>query len=115
MSTLAPPSHAVCPICASALPPGAPPGHCPRCLVRVSLDSTTEAPDEDTAPWTILGDHELREEIARGGMGIVYRAKDTVTGDPVCLKLVHPEVVSSEAHVQRFLREGRFERVAVSA
>lgn len=54
--------------------------------------------------------YEIESVIGRGGMGIVYRAKDTVTGDPVCLKLVHPEVVSSEAHVQRFLREGKLTR-----
>jgi len=54
--------------------------------------------------------YEIESVMGRGGMGIVYRAKDTVTGDPVCLKLVHPEVVSSEAHVQRFLREGKLTR-----
>jgi len=54
--------------------------------------------------------YEIESVIGRGGMGIVYRVKDTVTGDPVCLKLVHPEVVSTEAHVQRFLREGKLTR-----
>ena len=54
--------------------------------------------------------YEIESVMGRGGMGIVYRAKDTVTGDPVCLKLVHPEVVSSEAHMQRFLREGKLTR-----
>ncbi|MEZ6016240.1 MAG: serine/threonine-protein kinase [Planctomycetota bacterium] len=54
--------------------------------------------------------YEIESVMGRGGMGIVYRAKDTVTGDPVCLKLVHPELVASESLAQRFLREGKLTR-----
>jgi hypothetical protein len=54
--------------------------------------------------------YEIQSVLGRGGMGIVYKAKDTVTGDAVCLKLVHPELVASEQLAQRFLREGKLTR-----
>jgi hypothetical protein len=49
--------------------------------------------------------YTIRGEIARGGMGVVYRAHDPRLGRDVALKVVSGENVS-EAHLQRFLREG---------
>jgi len=63
------------------------------------------------APGTLFDRrYEIESVLGRGGMGIVYKAKDTVTGEAVCLKLVHPELVASEDYAQRFLREGKLTR-----
>lgn len=104
MLTDPPTAPAACPVCAAPLPPGAPLGHCPRCLVRVSL----EPPDNDTPndePWLILGDHELREEIARGGMGIVYRAGQRRLGREVAVKVLRGSEFASAEAQQRFRSE----------
>ncbi len=52
-----------------------------------------------------LGKYELRAELGRGGMGIVYRGYDTVLQRPVAIKVLAPEL-SSDAHfVRRFHAE----------
>jgi serine/threonine protein kinase len=47
---------------------------------------------------------ELEEEAGSGTMGVVYRARDRLSGLPVALKVLH---VASEPRVARFLREAR--------
>jgi serine/threonine protein kinase/tetratricopeptide (TPR) repeat protein len=56
------------------------------------------------APGSVLAGRFTLEELAgRGGMGSVYRARDSQTGQNVALKLLHP-VEHAEA-LQRFSRE----------
>jgi len=50
--------------------------------------------------------YEIEKLIGQGGMGAVYLAKDKVTSEPVCLKIILPSLVESEAIAKRFLREG---------
>jgi serine/threonine-protein kinase len=52
-----------------------------------------------------LGPHELGKVIARGGMGIVYRARDLVLGREVALKRIRADLMDSPESVQRFYRE----------
>src|SRR5689334_16800945 len=47
------------------------------------------------------------EEIARGGMGVVHRARDTALEREVALKLLHAELCSDPAAVERFVEEAR--------
>jgi eukaryotic-like serine/threonine-protein kinase len=69
-----------------------------------------EGPDTASAPVPEapeLGRHELFEEIGKGGMGVVYRARDLVLDREVALKRMRSEYVDSPEAVSRFYREGR--------
>jgi serine/threonine protein kinase len=52
-----------------------------------------------------LGDFELLREIGRGGMGVVYEARQVSLNRPVALKLLPPGLGLTAQAVQRFQRE----------
>jgi len=59
------------------------------------------------APGTILGQYEIRSPLGAGGMGEVYRARDTRLDREVAIKVL-PEFVSSDPdRLRRFEQEAR--------
>jgi serine/threonine-protein kinase len=58
-------------------------------------------------PPLCAGRFELGEELARGGMGIVYRARDDSLGRDVAVKVLHERYLADSQVGQRFLDEAR--------
>jgi hypothetical protein len=59
-------------------------------------------------PCTVLGGRvEIGEKIGQGGMGVVYRGRDLVTGKTVAVKVVQAGSATELDSLQRFLREAR--------
>ncbi len=62
---------------------------------------------EPPRPGEEFQGHLIEGEIGRGGMGIVYRARDLALDRPRALKVIAPELSADPAYAARFRRESR--------
>src|SRR5690242_4521071 len=100
-----------CPRCGSPVRRIAAGGVCTRCLLEVGLaepsanpagNPSSKSQKGDASSLGRLGRYELVEEIAHGGMGIVYRARDTTLNRTVALKLMLAGQFAGEPELKRF-------------
>src|SRR6516164_8888164 len=61
----------------------------------------------DAGPPTSPPGYDLLDEIGRGGMGVVYRARDAAIDRDVAVKLLSERYSSDSQTAQRFLTEAR--------
>src|SRR5438132_25915 len=55
----------------------------------------------------VAGRYSIDRELGRGGMGIVYLAREVHLDRPVAIKLLPPEKADDELLRERFMREAR--------
>ena len=55
----------------------------------------------------LISHYRVLGEIARGGMGVIYRAEDTHLSRHVALKLLSESSLADQESIQRFQREAR--------
>ncbi len=99
---------------------------CPTCQKRLKeakalLGDLDVARSLQASPWTPesaearpqlavgakIGEFEIIGELGRGGMGVVYRARQASLGREVALKVLNPALTQSDRSIQRFLSEAQ--------
>jgi TolB-like protein/Tfp pilus assembly protein PilF len=92
----------ICETCGATLHAESPAGLCPACLLTTAIE---EGDPEESSSGSRIQDYELLNEVARGGMGIVYRARQRVPVRIVALKMILPAHVGSADAMKRFRAE----------
>ena len=114
------PAKRKCVGCGAELPGNTPPDLCPKCLLKLAMETQPGADAGGTAllpgtavksrgqpqPGEQFGHYSIVRALGAGGMGAVYEAEDLESGRRVALKVLSHRLDSPDAR-ERFFREGR--------
>src|SRR5262245_5234980 len=74
------------------------------CSLAADPAAVAASPASDPQP-VAAGRYRLREEIARGGMGVIHRATDAALGREVAVKVLQERFAAGSAAARRFVEE----------
>jgi serine/threonine protein kinase len=111
------PNESTCPKCGKPVSLNAFEGLCPECLMQAGFGTVTGNPGEKTPSAFVppapeeLARHfpqlEILELLGRGGMGAVYKARQTHLDRMVALKILPSSISEAPSFSERFAREAR--------
>jgi len=105
-------SNNACPKCGATVPPDAPQGLCPQCVLSAAAapeaapTATSQIPSLERLA-VAFPQLQIIELIGRGGMGFVFKARQPHLDRFVALKLLPDSLAHDPQFAERFNREGR--------
>jgi eukaryotic-like serine/threonine-protein kinase len=98
---------AECRRCGSKLAADSVEGHCPSCLVHFAFETRSAEQGEDELFHQSFGEYELLDEIGRGGIGVIYRARQRSLNRFVAVKMLIAGEFASPDFKRRLHQEAK--------
>src|SRR5579862_3365874 len=83
------------------------PSEAPSPVLQTGIQAVSSAPRLEVGPipLTRVANYELLKEVGRGGMGVVFKARDVRLNRIVALKMIRSSELASADELQRFAKE----------